>query len=137
VTWEETAVFTVNDRPVFRLGMTKDQAKYIDKVQVKEFTEGGDNPRIIEVWDHLVELPGRDGGAPVRLTIRTRGPGFQLPELGSMVSVVVNRRRTKAHFDADDPKISLGARYELGKEQRKAKAAKDKARFEAKRDGRA
>jgi hypothetical protein len=51
-----------------------------------------------------------------------------------MVPVVVNRRRTKAAFDVDDPSISLGARYERAARKRKEQAAADKAEFEAKRD---
>jgi hypothetical protein len=123
-------MFTVNDRPVFRLGLTKERATYLARHQVKEYVQAGDPPRMMEVWDHLVELPGPDG-EPVRLTIRVKGFGFQLPEPGTAtVPVVVNRRRTKAHFDADDPSISLGARYEAGKRGRKAKAARDRAAFE-------
>jgi len=108
------------------------QAKLLSQYMVKEFFQAGNEPRMVEVWDYLVELPGSDG-KPKRLTIRVKGFGFDLPEPGSMVPVVVNRRRTKAHFDVDDPSISLGAQYERDARKRKEKAAADKADFEAKR----
>lgn len=129
------SVLTINDRPVFRRGLTSEQGTLLSSYMVKEFFSGGTEPRMVQVWDHLVEVPGRDG-EPVRLTIRVRGFGFDLPEAGRPVSVLVNRRRTKAAFDPDDPKISLGARHDRHASERKAKAAKDKARFEALRDGR-
>lgn len=129
-------MLTINDRPVFRLGLEKAQAELVARYMVKEYVQSGDSHHgIVQVWDHLVELPGTDG-KPTRLKIRTKGFGFHLPEPGNMVSVVVNRRRTKAHFDADDPRISYGAQYKRGEQQRKDKAAEDKAKFEAKRSGR-
>jgi hypothetical protein len=128
-------VLTINDRPVFRFGLEKAQAKLISQYMVKEYVQSGDSHAgIVQVWDYLVELPGADG-QPTRLKIRTRGFGFHLPEPGNMVSVVVNRRRTKAHFDVDDPRISYGAQYKHGAQQRKDQSAKDKADFEAKRSG--
>ncbi len=127
-------MLTINDRPVFRIGLTKEQGKLISHYMVKEYFQNGTQPRMVQVWDYLVEVPGRDG-QPVRLTIRVKGMGFDLPEPGNTVSVVINRRRTKAAFDVDDPKISLSARYELGAKRRKAKAAEDKAEFDALRSG--
>ncbi|MBJ7471575.1 MAG: hypothetical protein JHD16_09755 [Solirubrobacteraceae bacterium] len=127
-------MFTINDRPVVRLGLEKAQAKLISQYMVKEFIESGTSPRMVQVWDYLVELPGADG-KPTRLTIQTKGSGFQLPQPGNMVPVVVNRRRTKAHFDVDDPSISLSAQYNLGAQRRKEKSAKAKAEFEKKRAG--
>ena len=125
-------MLTINDRPVFRFGLQRAQAKLLSQYMVKEFFQAGNEPRMVEVWDYLVELPGSDG-KPKRLTIRVKGFGFDLPEPGSMVPVVVNRRRTKAAFDVDDPSISLGAQYERDAQKRKEKAAADKAEFEAKR----
>lgn len=132
-------MFTINDRPVWRFGLQKAQAALISRYMVKEYVQSGgesSGSRLVQVWDYLVELDGADG-KPTRLTIRVKGGGFQLPKDGQPVSVVVNRKRTKAYFDADDPKISLGARYDQNLEKRKAQAKKDKAAFEAKRDGRA
>lgn len=64
--------------------------------------------------------------------IRVKNPNLDLPELGATVPVRVNRRRTKAAFDLDDPSISLDARRKLGEQRQKAKAAAKKAKFEAK-----
>lgn len=128
------SVLTINDRPVLRFGLEKAQAELISQYMVREYVQSGTSPRMVQVWDYLVELPGADG-QPTRLKIRTKGFGFHLPEPGNMVSVVVNRRRTKAHFDVDDPRISYGAQYEIGAQRRKEKSAKDKAKFEEKRSG--
>jgi hypothetical protein len=129
------SVLTINDRPVFRRGLTKEQAKLVSRYMVKEYSQNDpQQPRIVQIWDYLVEVPGRDG-QPVRLTIRVKGFGFELPEPGHMVPVLVNRRRTKAAFDVDDPSISLSAQYDQGAKQRKAKAAEDKAEFDSLRSG--
>jgi hypothetical protein len=130
------SMLTINDRPVFRMGLTKEQAKLISQYMVKEYAQnaGDTGPGIVQVWDYLVEVPGRDG-QPVRLTIRVKGIGFDLPEPGHMVPVLVNRRRTKAAFDVDDPSISRSAQYDQGAKQRKAKAAADKAEFDSLRSG--
>lgn len=127
-------MLTINDRPVFRMGLTREQGRLLSKYMVKEYFQNGTQPRMVEVWDHLVEVPGRDG-QPVRLTIRVKGNGFDLPEPGNVVPVLVNRRRTKAAFDVDDPSISRSARYDRGARERRAKAAADKAEFEALRSG--
>ena len=128
-------MLTINDRPVFRRGLTKERGKLLSQYMVKEyFQSDAQQPGRVQVWDYLVEVPGRDG-QPVRLTIRVKGFGFDLPEPGHMVPVLVNRRRTKAAFDVDDPSISLSAQYDHGAKQRKAKAAADKAEFDALRSG--
>jgi hypothetical protein len=80
-------------------------------------------------------VPGADG-QPTRLEIRVKNPNLDLPELGATVPVLVNRRRTKAAFDLDDPSISPAARRKLGEERHKANAATKKAKFEAKRSER-
>jgi hypothetical protein len=130
-----SSVLTINDRPVFRMGLTKEQGKLISQYMVKEYAQNdAQQPRIVQVWDYLVEIPGRDG-QPVRLPIRVKGFGFDLPEPGHMVPVLVNRRRTKAAFDVDDPSISLSAQYDIGADQRRAQAAADKAEFDALRSG--
>ena len=83
----------------------------------------------------MVEVPGADG-QPTRLVIRVKNPNLDLPDLGATVPVLVNRRRTKAAFDLDDPSISPRARRKLGEQRQKAKAAEKKAKFEAKRSER-
>ena len=47
-------------------------AVYGSRYMVKEFVSAGTEPRLVQVWDYLVELPGADG-QPKRLTIRVRG----------------------------------------------------------------
>ena len=79
----------------------------------------------------MVEVPGADG-QPTRPVIRVENPALDLPELGETVPVLVNRRRTKAAFDVDDPSISPDARRKLGEQRHKANAAAKKAKFEAK-----
>ena len=86
---------------------------------------------VLQVWDFMVEVPGADG-QPTRLVIRVKNPTLDLPELGETVPVLVNRRRTKAAFDLDDPSISPDARRKLGEQRQKANAAAKKAKFEAK-----
>ena len=44
----------------------------------------------------------------------------------------MNKRRTKAAFDMDDPSISFGARAKLGKQRHEDTAAARKAAFDAK-----
>ena len=127
-------MLTINDRPVFGIGLTREQGKLLSSYMVKEYFQNGTQPRMVQIWDHLVEVPGRDG-RPVRLTIRVKGIGFDLPEPGHMVPVLVNRRRTKAAFDVDDPSISRSAQYDRGARERRAKAAAAKAKFDALRAG--
>ena len=121
------------DRAVFRIGWTKTQAKFVAQNKVRKSIQNReDGPSfVLQVWDYMVELPDSDG-QPTRLVIRMKNPNLDLPELGSMVPVVVNRRRTKAAFDLDDPSISPDARRKLGEERHKAKAAEKRAKFEAK-----
>ncbi len=127
-------MLTINDRPIFGRGLTREQGKLLAQYLVKEYVQGGGQPQKVQVRDHLVEVPGRDG-QPVRLTIRVKGFNFDLPGPGSPVPVLVNRRRTKAVFDVDDPSISLSAQSRHGAERRRAKAAADKAAFDRLRSG--
>lgn len=55
------SVLTINDRPVFRRGLTKEQAKLVSQYMVREYSQTDPQPRIVQVWDYLVEVPGRDG----------------------------------------------------------------------------
>jgi hypothetical protein len=122
---------------MFRIGWQKAQAKFVAQNRVKKSIQGrSDGPSyVLQVWDYMVEVPGTDG-QPTRLVIRVRNPDFDLPELGGTVPVVVNRRRTKAAFDDDDPSISPAARRKLGEQRQKANAAAKQAKFDAKRSER-
>jgi hypothetical protein len=122
---------------VLRIGWQKAQAKFVARNRVRKSIHGGhDGPSyVLQVWDFMVEVPGADG-QPTRLVIRVKNPDLDLPDLGATVPVLVNRRRTKAAFDLDDPSISPHARRKLGAQRQKANAAAKKAKFEAKRSER-
>ena len=121
-------------RAVLRIGWKKMQAQFVAQNRVrKSIAPREDGPSfVLQVWDYMVEVPGTDG-QPTRLVIRVRNPNLDLPEIGGTVPVLVNRRRTKAAFDLDDPSISPDARRKLGEQRHKAKAAEKRAKFEAKR----
>jgi hypothetical protein len=118
---------------MLRIGWQKAQAKFVAQHRVRKSIEAReDGPSyVLQVWDYMVEVPGADG-QPTRLVIRIKNPHLDLPQLGSTVPVLVNRRRTKAAFDMDDPSISFDARRKLGKARQKAKAAEKQAKFDAK-----
>ena len=118
---------------MLRIGWQKEQATFVAQNRVSKSIQGReDGPSyVLQVWDYMVEVPGADG-EPTRLVIRVKNPHLDLPELGGTVPVLVNRRRTKAAFDMDDPAISPDARRKLGEQRQKAKAAEKKAKFEAK-----
>ncbi len=87
-----------------------------------------------EVREYMVDVPGRNGGAPVRLTFkmqsfRVRG----MPKHGDVVPVIVNRRRTKTMFNLADPRIDADGEMR-GQEQRRRQ--REDERFEARRAGR-
>ena len=122
---------------MLRIGWKKAQAKFVAQNRVRKSIQGReDGPSyVLQVWDFMVEVPGADG-QPTRLVIRVKNPNLDLPELGATVPVLVNRRRTKAAFDLDDPSISPDARRKLGEQRHKANAAAKKAKFDAKRSER-
>jgi len=52
-----------------------------------------------QIWEYMVDVPGRNGGTPVRLTFKEKT--FKVrgaPARGDVVPVVVNAKRTKAEF---------------------------------------
>jgi hypothetical protein len=118
---------------MLRIGWEKAQAKLVAQNRVKKSVQTPDrgSAYVLQVWDYMVEVADRDG-EPTRLVIRVKNPNLDLPQLGGTVPVLVNRKRTKAAFDTDDPSISIDARRKLGEERRKAKAAEKKAKFDAK-----
>ena len=119
---------------MLRIGWEKAQATFVAQNRVsKSIQSRGDGESyVLLVWDYMVEVDGTDG-EPTRLVIRVKNPNLDLPELGGAVPVLVNRRRTKAAFDLDDPSISPAARRKLGEQRSKAKAAEKRAKFDAKR----
>jgi hypothetical protein len=122
---------------MLRIGWEKAQAKFVARNRVSKSIQGreGGASYVLQVWDFMVEVPRADG-QPTRLVIRVKNPNLDLPDLGATVPVLVNRRRTKAAFDVDDPSISPDARRKLGEQRHKANAAAKKATFEAKRSER-
>ena len=119
---------------MLRIGWEKAQATLVAQNRVKKsIANRSDGPSyVLQVWDYMVEVPGTDG-QPTRLVIRVRNPAYDLPQLGGTVPVLVNRKRTKAAFDDDDPSISPEARRKLGQARQKEKAAEKQAKFDAKR----
>ena len=109
---------------MLRIGWEKAQAKFVARNRVRKSIQARDDgpSYVLQVWDFMVEVPGPDG-QPTRLVIRVKNPNLDLPELGATVPVLVNRRRTKAAFDLDDPSISPDARRKLGAQRQKARAA--------------
>ncbi len=122
---------------MFHIGWERTTAKLIDQVRVRkdayQSEMGGRTP--FEVWDYMVEVTGRDG-QPTRLVIREKSFEVKLPPIGQEVPVLVNRRRTKAAFDMDDPVISTRMHQKAAAARREERDAARRARFEERRDGR-
>ena len=82
-----------------------------------------------QIDEYMVDVPGRDGGPPVRLTFKEKTyKVLGEPKRGSAVPVVVNAKRTKAMFNLADPRIDQDGRFE---DQRRQRKEHDDARFEA------
>jgi hypothetical protein len=87
-----------------------------------------------EVREYMVDVPGRSGGEPVRLTFTEQSDRVQgEPKHGRVVPVAVNRKRTKAMFDFSDPRIDRDGWVQ---EQARERQEREDARFEARRAGR-
>ena len=113
---------------MFRLGWERVDAKLIDQKFVRRDSYNAKTNIHYQVWDYMVELPGSDG-RPTRLVIREKTFKLKLPEIGGVVPVKVNKRRTKAVFDLKDPRIDADASR---KSRRAREKAEDESRFEAK-----
>ena len=115
---------------MFRFGWQKVDAKLIDQRFLRRDSYNVHNPSSsYQVWEYMIELEGPDG-RPIRLTLDEKTFELNDPQIGDTVPVLVNRRRTKAAFDLDDPRISPAAAREAGE---RAQRERDEARFEAKR----
>jgi hypothetical protein len=84
-----------------------------------------------EVREYMVDVPARDGGEPVRMTLqemtfRVRGE----PKPGRVVPVIVNAKRTKVMFNFADPRIDQDVHV---KEVLRKSQEREDARFEAAR----
>ena len=113
---------------MFRWGWEKLDARLVDARFVRRDSYNVKSNVYFQVWDYMVELPG-PGGLPKRLVIREKTFKLDLPEIGGTVPVQVNRRRTKAAFDLDDPRIDAAGRLER---KEKARRERDEARFKEK-----
>ena len=121
---------------MFRIGWEKVDATLIDQKLVRKDayqSEMGGRTRF-QVWDYMVELPGRDG-TPTRLVIREKSFEVELPPIGGIVPVRVNKRHTKAEFDLDDARISTRVKQKQAEERRKQRQAEKEARFERRLKG--
>ena len=87
-----------------------------------------------EIYEYMVDVPGRDGGPPVRMTFKEKSYKVRNGlKRGTAVPVVVNAKRTKAMFDLADPRVDQDGLFEA---QRRERKERDDARFEALRAGR-
>jgi hypothetical protein len=121
-------------RLALRRGWERVDATFVDSRFVKRKVWGGESPGSFEIWEYLVDVPSRSGGAAVRLAFtekkfKVRGE----PERGSVVPVIVNAKRTKVMFDLSDPRIDQEGWVD---EQVKQRKQRDDERFEALRAGR-
>ena len=84
-----------------------------------------------EVREYMVDVPARDGGAPVRLTFKERTYRVRgEPKKGRAVPVLVNAKRTKVMFNLADPRIDQHGHLD---EQKRQRQERENARFEASR----
>ena len=87
-----------------------------------------------EIYEYMVDVPGRDGGPPVRMTFKEKSYKVRNGlKRGTAVPVLVNAKRTKAMFDLSDPRVDQDGLFEA---QRREHKERDDARFEALRAGR-
>jgi hypothetical protein len=111
--------------PVFRWGWDRLDAKLIDQKFVRRDSANAKRGIYYQVWDYMVELPPSEGGTR-RLVIREKTYKLDLPEVGGVVPVLVNKKRTKAAFDLKDPRIDAVGRL---KAKQKARKQRDEQRF--------
>ena len=82
-----------------------------------------------QIYEYMVDVPGRDGGPPVRLTFREKSYKVRNGlKRGTAVPVLVNAKRTKAMFNLADPRVDQDGHLQA---QRRQHQERDDARFEA------
>ncbi|MDA0171332.1 hypothetical protein OJ998_19690 [Solirubrobacter taibaiensis] len=82
-----------------------------------------------QIYEYMVDVPGRDGGSPVRLTFKEKSYKVRNGlKRGTAVPVVVNAKRTKAMFNLADPRVDQDGLFQAQQRERKEH---DDARFEA------
>lgn len=116
-------------------GWDRLEAKLIDQRFVRrdayQSERGGRTS--FQVWEYMVELPLDEGGTRLLIEEKTFNLGHPGPQIGDAVPIRVNRKRTKAAFDLDDPRLDWQAANER---RERAERAEDEARFKAKLEGR-
>ncbi len=116
---------------MFRWGWDRVEAKLIDQKFVRRRPMNKDRTVHYQAWDYMVELREQTT-KPIRLVIRERTYNLTNPQVGDVVPIRVNRKRTKAAFDLGDPRIGFGAAQKRSEAARKARQAEDEERFERK-----
>jgi hypothetical protein len=111
-------------RRLLRFHWDRIEATLVDQRYDK--TVGGDPP--LRRYEYMVEVPGLDG-EPVRLTFKEYVVKVDPPPVGERVGLRVNRKRTKAMFDLQDPRVNRSLKTAA---QVDAQRAADKARFREK-----
>jgi hypothetical protein len=115
---------------VFHFGWDHIDAKLIDQRFLRRGDYNVHTPGSYQVWEYIIEFT--EGGRTVRLPIKEKTFKLRLPDLGGIVPILVNRRRTKAAFDLKDPRIDAIAALTKAE---KAREERDEARFEARLEG--
>ena len=112
---------------MFRWGWERLEGRVIDEKFVERKETGGKKKKHhYQVLDFMVELPGLDG-QPTRLIIREKSFNLRLPLVGKTAPVLVNKQRTRAEFDLEDPRVGAAAQHARSKQ---ARSERDKARKE-------
>jgi hypothetical protein len=93
-------------------------------------------------WDRLdaklidqrfIRRDAYEGGKRLLVEEKTFNLGHPGPQIGDVVPIRVNGKRTKAAFDLEDPRLDWDA---ARKKREKGERAEDEARFKAKLEGR-
>src|SRR5687768_10461177 len=88
-------------RRLFRLHWDRIEGTLVDQ----RFDKVVHSDPPLQRWEYLVELPGLDG-EPVRLTFNEYLVKVDPPPIGERVGLRVNRKRTKAMFELEDPRVN-------------------------------
>jgi hypothetical protein len=114
---------------MLRWGWTKLDAKLVDQKFVRRYETSARSNVHFQEWDYMVELPAGVEGPAKRLVIREKTYKLDLPDPGGTVPILVNKKRTKAAFDLDDPRIDAVGKLDA---KQKARKQRDEDRFRAK-----
>ena len=118
---------------LFRFGEVHIDATLIDSIHVRKDSvrSNNGNPVHFEVRDYMVEFPGADG-TPTRLVVRAKSFDVDMPDVGGIVPIVVDKSRTKGRVDLDDARVSKRLRWKAERRDRSADQDEKRRRFDAK-----